>query len=377
MRIYNGKNVLEAARERIRYIFAEFPNIVCSVSGGKDSTVIFHLALEAARELGRLPLKVFFLDQEAEWQSTIDQMRLWMYHEDVEPMWMQFPFRLFNATSASEHWLNCWAPEDEHRWMREREPISYKENVYGTDRFHELFPAISAYHFKDQPVAFLRGMRCEESPTRLFAMTSTLKYKWITWGKRLNEKMGHYCFDPLYDWFYSDVWKAIHEHGWPYNTLYDMQYRYGISIKNMRVSNVHHETAVMSLFYLQEFEPETYERLTQRISGIDMAGKMGKDDYFVSELPFAFSSWKEYRDYLLENLITVPEWRMKLARMFEVQEKKIPDESVERIVKAQIGSILTNDWEGIKLGNTVNAVKVKRMLNSGQGKRPIRSGATA
>jgi predicted phosphoadenosine phosphosulfate sulfurtransferase len=76
-----------------------------------------------------------------------------------------------------------------------------------------------------------------------------------------------------------------------------------MSVNNMRVSNVHHETSVHSLFYMQEVEPETYARLTQRIGGIDMAGKMGVADYFIHELPFMFKDWAEYRDYLLDKLI--------------------------------------------------------------------------
>jgi len=32
------------------------------------------------------------------------------------------------------------------------------------------------------------------------------------------------------------------------------------------------------LFFIQELEPETYGRLTRRLAGIDMAGKMGVKD---------------------------------------------------------------------------------------------------
>ena len=55
-----------------------------------------------------------------------------------------------------------------------------------------------------------------------------MKYKDITWGKRLNKKLGHYTFYPIYDWTYLDVWKAIHDHGWSYNTVYDAMFRYGV-----------------------------------------------------------------------------------------------------------------------------------------------------
>ena len=47
------KNVLEAVRERISYIFDEFERIIVSISGGKDSTVLAHLALVEAHKRGR------------------------------------------------------------------------------------------------------------------------------------------------------------------------------------------------------------------------------------------------------------------------------------------------------------------------------------
>ncbi len=48
-----GKNVLEAARERISYVFDSFPRIYVSFSGGKDSSVMLHLVAEEARKRAR------------------------------------------------------------------------------------------------------------------------------------------------------------------------------------------------------------------------------------------------------------------------------------------------------------------------------------
>ena len=351
LKIYSAVNVFDAALARIRFLFAEFPNIVVGFSGGKDSTVVFNLALIVARELGRLPLKVMFLDQEAEWQATIDQVRLVMEHPDVEPLWVQVPIKLFNATSTVEHWLMCWNPEDEHRWMRPRETYSLHENVYGTDRFGEMFAAILAHHYPDTPTCYLAGVRTEESPTRFVGLTHFPTYKGRTWGKVLNKRRGHYTMYPVYDWGYSDVWCAIHQNKWEYNSIYDAQYSYGVKLKDMRVSNVHHETAVHALFYMQEVEPETYQKLTQRISGIDMAGKMGTDDYFVDKLPFMFANWREYRDFLLEKMIENPVWKENFRKEFARLDVIYTALKEETLCKVQISSILTNDWEMIKLAN--------------------------
>lgn len=311
------------------------------------------LALIVAKEMNRLPLSVMFLDQEAEWESTIDVIRSQMNNPDVKPYWYQMPFKLFNATSSFENWLKCWAPEDEHRWMRKREEISIKENIYGTDRFVKLFTKIAAVDHKNIKTAFLTGVRCEESPGRRMGLVGGLTYKAITWGKVLSSKMEQYTFHPIYDWRLSDVWTAIHKNKWVYSNLYNQMFRSGKAPGKMRVSNVHHETAVESLFDMAEIEPKTWERLTQRISGIDMAAKFGRMDYFPKKLPAMFTSWSEYRDYLLEKLIIRPDWYKSFKAVFKDHDENIYPLVKDVIVKIHISSILTNDWEFVKIKNYV------------------------
>lgn len=362
VKYYLNKSVLEAARERIAFIFDEFEDVVVGYSGGKDSTVVFELTLEEARRRNRLPLKVLFIDQEAEWQATIEQVRQVMSRPEVEPFWLQVPIRLFNATSTQEEWLLCWDPAQRDKWMRPQEPNAITENVYGTDRFAELFNAFFRHHFAGRRACLIGGVRTEESPSRMIGLTYRPKYKWVTWGKRLTADL-HYTFYPIYDWSWVDVWKAIHEHGWRYNHLYDFQYSRRVAVQDMRVSNVHHETAVKALFVLQEFEPDTYQRLTQRISGVDTAGKMGDDDFFVHKLPYMFGSWIEYRDFLLEKLIA-PEHQPKFRKHFTTQDRYYEEVLGDKLYKAQVQSILTNDYHCTKLKNFDN-----RPANTGIRKR--------
>ena len=75
MKLYKSTNVFDEALKRINWLFDEFENIVVGCSGGKDSTVVLNLCLKVAEERNRLPLTVMFIDQEAEWQHTIDYMK--------------------------------------------------------------------------------------------------------------------------------------------------------------------------------------------------------------------------------------------------------------------------------------------------------------
>jgi len=201
-------------------------------------------------------------------------------------------------------------------------------------------------------------------------LTNGATYKDITYGKVYDEKQGHYVFYPLYDWSYTDIWKAIHDHKWDYCKIYDEFYRYGISPIKMRVSNLHHETAVDQLFYLHELEGDTWDALTKRLKGINQAKHMKKSDMFrANELPFMFKDWREYRDHLCENLIQDETVRAKLDKKHVWMDKKFHDmNNIHEMYKSQILGILANDFEFAKISNflgrpeTINFLKFKRGL---------------
>lgn len=350
MKIYLKQNVLEAALERINRLFDEFEVVLVNFSGGKDSTVVLNLALRVAEERGRLPLPVMFIDQEAEWDSVIDYVRQVMYDPRVEPYWLQVPFRISNATSAEQDWLHCW--EEGAEWLRPKDPIAIHENIYGTDRFYGLFDAFLVTTYGDQRVAQLAGLRAEESPGRLYGLTVAPTYKDITWGylgASMITGLDQYTFYPIYDWSYTDVWKAIHEHQWPYCGIYDLMYQYGIPVQAMRVSNVHHEQAAKTLIYLQELEPDLWNRLLARLQGVNSMNKLSESYRVPKELPWMFASWEEYRDYLVEHLIEEPEKRAIFRKLFDGMLDRFRPEVHGRILQTQVESVLNNDYHGVKL----------------------------
>ena len=347
---YESTNVYEAAVERIEWLFDEFgDNLVVNFSGGKDSTICLHLCLEVARRRGALPLKVMFLDQEAEWRMVIDYIRETFASDEIEAHWLQIPIQISNSTSDKDDWLWCW--EEGREWMRPKEPGSIQENVIGQTRFKKVFDAFLLHLFPDEPACYVGGVRGEESPTRMTGLTHYPTYKWATWGRMMNKAAGHVTMYPIFDWSYTDVWKAIHDNGWPYAPLYDLQYQHGVPLPRMRVSNLHHETAVKELYYLQEVEPDTWAALTRRLRGVATAGQLKDDAFSVDELPGAFSTWVEYRDYLVTHLIS--EEKQHFYR------KRFKDDDIfyDRLTdpvpvwKVQIKSILKGDWEFTLLHN--------------------------
>lgn len=366
-RCYLDQNVYEAALDRIGWVYDQFDHVSVNISGGKDSTVVLNLALQVARQRDRLPLDVMFLDQEAEWKATEDHVAEVGAMPDVRLHWLQVPIRLFNATSPFTPWLDCWAPGA--KWMRERRPDSVHDNVYGTRNFLDMFGAWSRHHHPEGGHCLIAGIRTQESPGRYVGLTTGNTYGGETWGRILHP--GHYSFYPIYDWRLDDVWKAIYDNEWAYNRIYDDMYRYGVPVNEMRVSNLHHDAAIKSLRLVQELEPDTWDALTERLTGINGMGHLGYDAFRVpKELPWMFDSWVEYRDHLLDNLIVDETARARFLRRFATMERKYDDPAVlELLTRTEVAAILVNDHYGVKLSQ-FRAVHLNDQIRRRAGERP-------
>lgn len=347
---YSSRTVLEAARERIRFIFDAFETIHVSVSGGKDSTVLAHLALEEARRRGR-KIGIFFLDEEVVYQSTIDQVEYVieeMAPDHVTPLWLQMEFNLTNATSLTETQFIPWEAGKHKIWMRPRKPYSIRfpqwdtATQYVADKnkgfgFYDVFINFERCY---NGAAFLVGLRATESPNRWRTVSKNpvdIAGRQVYWGTKKGENVSLY---PLYDWNFHDVWRYIHEQKLRYHKIYDYQFRKGYPIGEMRVSSLIHEKSFKAICDLPEFEPDTYNRLVRRVKGIALAQETGKAAklFRARKLPKNFTSWRAYRDFLLS---THPD-PARCAIMAERFRRHLDNEYVAR---QQVRQLVLNDYE--------------------------------
>lgn len=353
---YLDINVYDAALDRIRFVYDHCDDVIVSMSGGKDSTVVLHLARIVAAERGQLPVKVYWLDQEAEWQATADYMRAVMSAPDVAPYWFQIPFRLSNSMSHENNYLHCWDPAARELWIREQDPLSIKVNPLAPqDRFKFLVKNLpSAICAGKKHVGVLVGIRIAESLMRRYMLMTTSAggsgWHGVMWCHG-NMIANTRTWWPIYDFEDQDVWACIAKNGLPYNQVYDSFYRYGISGRGMRVSALIHETSWQALRLLQEVEPRTYDRYLQRVPGASTFGHL-IDDIVPHKLPPYFVTWLEYRDYLLQHLVE-PEYRATFVSRWTNQRG-------EEWYKAHVGEIVVNDIDGTKNGNTRPKMRMQR-----------------
>ena len=356
------ENVLDAVIKRISFLFDNYDNIQLAFSGGKDSTVLFHLVNAEAKKRKRKFI-LYFQDQEAEYQGTIDFVEWAMLQPNVIPQWYQVPIFMTNAASHEQLFLWAWGEGEE--WVREKHPLAIQkiENQY-PKRFYKFNLWVAQQNRKNFKGSFVSiiGLRAEESPDRRFVMFG--EDSDLFWLRRKTEPNKAY---PIIDWSYTDVWKYLVENNLPYNKVYDKMYMLGGNLRYFRVSNLVHEKAFRCLTDLQELEPETYDKLERRLKGVHTAAMYGKENlmYSIKELPNQFKSWKEYKDFLLSSI------HPDLKRIFEYQWLRLQNIDDEDCFKYMVKRILLCDWEGNitnkkwTFGENVNYTKEQLIKRNG------------
>jgi predicted phosphoadenosine phosphosulfate sulfurtransferase len=349
-RFIAGRSALDAARERIAFVFDTHQEVIVSVSGGKDSTVLAHLAVVEAARRGRR-VGMFFLDEEVVYQATDEQVQYLMGldPEHTIRLWLQVPFRLTNATSVEEGQLECWEPGAHKRWMRPKKPYAIQhapwdratETVRNRAKGFGFYDAIENFERCYSGAAFLVGLRAAgESPNRWRAVTKNpidVAGERVYWATR---KGANAAFYPLYDWNYYDVWRYIHESGLRYHRAYDWMFMRGTNPAEMRVSSLIHERSFHAICSLPEFEPKTYERLRQRVKGISLAQETGKAAkmFRATKLPQNFTSWLAYRDFLLAT-------HADRERVGIFERRFVTHLHNEYVARQQCRQLILNDYE--------------------------------
>lgn len=326
---YCDQNVLDAARDRLRFAFEEFDNIYLSVSGGKDSSVMMQLARQIAEEDDH-EFDVFFVDLEAQYKATIEQMETLIdnsKHVIGEVYWCCLPLSLRNAVSQIQPKWTCWNQEKREKWVRE---IPGREDVYTEDDhpFNFFEPRMEFEDFVDKFAEWYSerhggvtgagiAIRSDESLNRFRSLTSDTKSRfqdknWTTQLMIGEDYLPLYNFYPVYDWKTEDVWGYVSEYDLPYNEVYEQMWKNGMSIHDARICQPYGDDQRDGLDQFRRIEPETWERVVNRVSGANFGNIYARTSLlgnFSSQKPDHLS-WEEYAVFLLESVgLYCPELR--------------------------------------------------------------------
>lgn len=269
-------DVLEAAQRRIAYVFDHFDKIYVSFSGGKDSTVMFHLVMDEAIKRKR-KVGILIIDLEAQYAMTIDHIHAMLneYENNIDIYWVCLPLLLRNAVSNFEPRWCCWEPGREKDWVRsipERKGvISYFDHFEFFQpkmEFEEFMILFGKWYAGDSKAAGFVGIRCDESLNRFRTIAS--KTKKMHGNQRFTTKVceGVYNIYPIYDWRTEDIWRYhFYNPKKRHNKIYDQMNKAGLTIHQMRLCQPYGDDQRRGLWLYQILEPHTWYKLVARVNG--------------------------------------------------------------------------------------------------------------
>lgn len=370
-----GLNVLDAAIERISYTFDNFEKIYLSFSGGKDSTVMFHLIMEEAIKRNRR-VGVLFIDWECQFELTIGHMdeMTTKYADYIDLYWIALEVETCSACSSFEPLWRSWDERKKELWTREKNAKSIKDAMflpfyYPGITFEEFVPLFAKFYSQGKTTASFVGIRAQESLNRFRAIAREDVQRFDDKMFTTNSIDNIWNVYPIYDWNVEDIWTYIGKFGHNYNKVYDRMHMAGLSLSQMRIDEPFGDEARKNLWIYQIIEPITWSKFVARMSGVNSASLYSKERGNILgnakvSLPVGHT-WESFSNFILNSMppSTSEHYKNKIAVYLKWYRERgypdgIPDEGDYKL--EQLGKIpawrqiakclLRNDWYCKTLG---------------------------
>lgn len=312
-KIYTEQNVLEAALERLRFIFSQFDSVYFSVSGGKDSSVMVQLAERVAAEMHRT-YDVLYIDFEAQYARTIAHVEELKTLAHIGTFYhVALPMALRNAVSMLQPKWICWEEASKPLWVR---PLPENAITMANcpwdwfqpgEEFEEFIVQFAQWYHQTHPgkTACGVGIRADESLNRFQTIafySRKQEYAEKHWTTRIASDV--YNFYPLYDWRVEDIWGAVSQLNLMSNEIYELMYKNGLSIHQQRLCQPYGDDQRNGLDQFRALEPETWEKVLNRVQGVNFGCIYCRTTALgniKSSKPDSMT-WEQYAVFLLESI---------------------------------------------------------------------------
>jgi predicted phosphoadenosine phosphosulfate sulfurtransferase len=310
-----GKNVYDAAKERMHHIYDIHDSVMVLFSGGKDSQVVLHLAWEVAQERGLKNVNVVYQHDEFVMKSILDLVRNYasmpwvkMHHLVLPKIGVRY---VFNKPVQYKQWdyknREIYMPIPEYAI---RPPADMWENFWGAEEIESFQCGLF-----EGKVAQVNGIRASESRYRWRASVNKLIENYINYS--ISDKAATLC-KPIFDWEEKDVFKYLYDNKLQYCKLYDWQF---FAKMGLRTSQPLHPDKIKELKKLRQLDPQFYDRLLAIFPDQEIHDRYSEDrddekiintycnDGLVGIL-------KYIQDYILDEDLQA----MALSRVYQLQQ---------------------------------------------------------
>lgn len=366
---YLETNVLQESIKRISYTFDHFEKIYISLSGGKDSTVMFHLVLDEAKKRNR-KIGVLFIDWECQFEMTINHVEK-LIRDNIEYLdvyWIALEIETNSSCSVYEPIWRSWDESKKELWTRQKNELSIQDEMflpfyYKGITFEEFTPLFANWYSEGKDTACFVGIRSQESLNRWRAIAREDVKRFNNKKFTVNVMDNIYNVYPIYDWLVEDIWTYLGKFNKPYNKVYDRMYQAGLKYNQMRIDEPFGGEARKNLWLYQIIEPITWSKFVARMAGVNNASLYSQEKGNILgnknvSLPKGYT-WESFANFLLETMPpkTSNHYKNKIAVYLKWYKDRgypegIPDEAdykLEQMGKVPawrqiVKTLLRNDW---------------------------------
>lgn len=263
---YLDTDVLTEARKRIRHLYRTFDHVAVSFSGGKDSLVVLWLAKEAAEELGKLPVRAHFYDQELIPDSVVDFVAEVREYDWVSLDWFCLPLPSSKYILGRVLPYVQWDPGREHFRPMPSFAIQGEPGVVYDKLEYDQFLARRVRG----SLSCVLGIRAQESLMRLRSCLNKINENYINASGAPTMKK---C-KPIYDWSEKDVLKYFMDLRIPFCPIYEAQ---SIAGRPLRVASPFQAEAAKTLSYERKYDGKFFDRLMEMFPEMQVQWRYQRD----------------------------------------------------------------------------------------------------
>ena len=254
-KIKGTQDVVNAAKQRIKNVFANGLPVYLAFSCGKDSLCMSHIiySLILNGEISAKQLTVIFIDEEGLYKSMLDTAYRWrkiFLSVGAKFEWYCLEVKqcsTLDNLSETESWIT-WEKSKRDVWMREPPPFAITESPLVPYAGYCNYQTFCDRYCKKG--IKLIGLRATESIQRAYAVAGIGGKKNIIY--------------PIYDWKDSDVWLYIKENNLEFPEIYIRLYEAGVSRRNLRLCCFFGDSSIQGLRWVAETDPELWKKIERR-----------------------------------------------------------------------------------------------------------------